>query len=41
MHLYPHLPYKRQLGDSFDYWAEHHKKIYDGFEEFLKAAGIE
>ena len=41
MHLYPHLPYKRQLRDSFDYWVEHHKRIYDGFEEFLKAAGIE
>lgn len=41
MHLYPKLPYKRQLGSSLDYWIEHHKKTFDGFDAFLKAAGIE
>lgn len=41
MHLYPHLPYKRQLGNSLDYWIEHHQKTFDGFDAFLKAAGVE
>lgn len=41
MHLYPQLPYKRQLGDSLKYWIENHKRIFDGFEEFLKEAGVE
>ena len=41
MPLYPNLPYKRQLRSSLNYWIEHHQKQYDGFEEFLKAAGIE
>ena len=40
MHLYPNLPYKRQLGDSLQYWLEHHKRVFDGFEAFLKAAGV-
>lgn len=38
---YPNLPYKRQLGDSFDYWLDNHKKIFNGFDDFLNAAGIE
>lgn len=40
MHLYPKLPYKRQLGDNLPYWIEHHKRIFDGFDEFLEAAGV-
>lgn len=38
---YPNLPYKRQLGDSFDYWLDNHKKIFNGFDDFLNAAGVE
>lgn len=41
MHLYPNLPYKIQLGNNLDYWMEHHQKLFNGFEDFLKAAGIE
>lgn len=41
IHEYPTLPYKKQLGDSYDYWLEHHVKTFDGFEDFLKAAGVE
>lgn len=40
MHLYPNLPYKHQLGDSLPYWLEHHKRVFEGFEEFLEAAGV-
>lgn len=40
MHLYPNLPYKRQLGDSLPYWLERHKRVFEGFEEFLEAAGV-
>lgn len=38
---YPSLPYKHQLGDSFDYWLKNHEKTFDGFDAFLKAAGVE
>lgn len=41
MHLYPDLPYKRQLGNSMNYWIENHVKIFNGFDEFLNEAGIE
>ena len=41
MHLYPNLPYKRQLGQHFEIWKECHKRTFDGFDDFLKAAGVE
>lgn len=40
MDQYPNMPYSRQLLDSLPYWKEHHKKIYDGFDSFLDAAGV-
>ena len=41
MHLYPHLPYKRQLGRHLEDWKVCHKRVFDGFDDFLKAAGVE
>lgn len=40
VHLYPTLPYKRQLGASYDIWVKNHKRQFDSFEEFLLAAGV-
>lgn len=37
----PKLPIKRQMGDAYEYYKKNHKAPFDGFEEFLKAAGIE
>ncbi len=37
---YPNFPYRKQLRDSFDYWLENHKKIFNGFDDFLDAAGV-
>lgn len=38
---YPMLPIRSQLGDSYDEYAMRHKAKYNGFEDFLKAAGME
>lgn len=35
------IPVKRQMGDAYDHYRKHHKPVFDGFDEFLKAAGIE
>lgn len=40
MHLYPNLPYRRQLGYSYDIWMIKHKRKFDNFEDFLVAAGV-
>ena len=34
------LPIRRQLDVYYDRWIKNHKAKYDGFEEFLIAAGI-
>ena len=36
----PSLPIKSQLGDVYDEYRKNHKAIINGFEEFLKQAGI-
>ena len=41
MHMYPNMPYKRQLGPHLKKWKDKHKKIFNGFDEFLKDAGVE
>lgn len=34
------LPIKEQLRDSYQYYREHNKPVFDGFEDFLNKAGI-
>lgn len=34
---YPQLPIRRQLGDAYEDWLEHHVAPYHGLEEFLKS----
>lgn len=35
------IPIKRQLGPAYDYFKKNHKAVFNNFDEFLKAAGIE
>ncbi len=35
------LPIERQLGPAFQHYKENHKALFNGFEDFLKHAGIE
>lgn len=37
----PELPIKRQLGNDYDYYKNNNKAMFDGFDDFLKQAGIE
>lgn len=37
----PELPIRCQMGDAYEYYKKNHKAPFNGFEEFLKAAGIE
>lgn len=37
---YPMLPIKRQLGPTYNAYVALHKAKYTGFDDFLKAAGI-
>ncbi len=37
---YPTLPICRQLGASFAVWQKNHQAPFDGFEDFLKKAGL-
>ncbi len=37
---HPELPIKQQLKDAYDHWHNTHKAVFNGFDEFLKAAGI-
>jgi acetyltransferase-like isoleucine patch superfamily enzyme len=37
---YPMLPIKKQLDKGYNNWLKTHKKMFNGFEEFLKAAQI-
>ena len=41
MDQYPDLPYKHQLGPLYNHYKANHKAIFNSFEDFLKAAGIE
>lgn len=34
------LPIKWQLKDSYSYYRNHHKATFDGFEDFLRNAGL-
>lgn len=41
---YPNLNIERELrttGDCYDRWVSNHKALFNSFDEFLKAAGIE
>lgn len=38
---YPELPIKKQLGPAYDHYKMNNKPVFNGFDEFLKAAGIE
>lgn len=38
---YPTLPIKKQMGQSYDIWVKNHKKVFEDFDAFLNAAGIE
>lgn len=35
------LPIKNQLGQAYNHYKTHHKAVFDGFDDFLKKAGIE
>ena len=37
---YDIIPIKARLGNMFDKWLEHHKAIYDGFDDFLEKSKI-
>jgi acetyltransferase-like isoleucine patch superfamily enzyme len=34
------LPIKKQLGSAYEYYEKNHKRIFNGFEDFLIHAGI-
>lgn len=38
---YPEIPFRRQLGPSYDRYIKSHIAKYDSFHSFLKAAGID
>ncbi|HOU67693.1 MAG TPA: acyltransferase [Paludibacteraceae bacterium] len=38
---YPEIPLRKQLRESYDEWMKEHKRTFDTFDDFLKAAGIE
>lgn len=35
---YPTIPIKRQLGQAYNHYRNHHKSTFDSFEDFLAAA---
>jgi hypothetical protein len=37
----PELPVRKQLGDAYDHYRKNHKAVFNGFDDFLKNAGIE
>lgn len=37
----PELPIKKQMGDAYDYYKKNNKAVFNGFDDFLKNAGIE
>lgn len=37
----PQIPIKKQMGQSYKYFKNNNKAVFDGFDDFLKAAGIE
>lgn len=37
----PKLPIKRQMGSAYEHYKKKNKAIFDGFDDFLKHAGIE
>jgi acetyltransferase-like isoleucine patch superfamily enzyme len=38
--LHPELPIRQQLGTGFEMWRKNHRAQFDGFENFLKEAGL-
>ena len=38
---YPEIPFRSQLGATYEHYREHHVARYATFDEFLKAAGID
>lgn len=34
------LPIKEQLKESYPYYKEHNKPIFNGFDDFLNKAGL-
>ena len=36
----PEIPIKGQLKDSYHYYQDHNEPVFDGFEDFLKKAGV-
>ena len=37
---YADIPIRSQLRDSYEIWIKVHRRVYDSFEDFLKAAGL-
>jgi acetyltransferase-like isoleucine patch superfamily enzyme len=37
----PELPVKFQMGPAYEHYKKHHKALFNGFDDFLKQAGIE
>jgi len=37
----PELPIKQQMGDAYNFYKNNNKAVFNGFEDFLKQAGIE
>ncbi|MEO8932686.1 MAG: acyltransferase [Xanthomarina sp.] len=37
----PELPIKKQMGKAYDHFKKNNNAVFNGFDEFLKAAGIE
>lgn len=35
------LPIKRQMGEAYEHYRKNHKAVFNGFDDFLKHAGIE
>ena len=36
----PELPVKKQMGPAYEHFKSNHKAVFQGFEDFLKRAGI-
>lgn len=41
MDKYPEIPFKHQLGPTYEHYKMHHVARFASFDEFLKAAGID
>ncbi|WP_339755325.1 acyltransferase [uncultured Winogradskyella sp.] len=36
----PQLPVKRQMGNAYEYYKQNNRAVFNGFDDFLKNAGI-